>query len=84
MNSSIKNLIDNVKDSCKINSSIEIVDASKVIIEEMIRIIEYCNTKVVVDIGKSLLIINGNDLNICDYYNKNIVIEGKVSSVIFE
>ncbi len=84
MNNSVKQLFDNIKDGYKINSNIEIVDASKVIIEEMIKLIEYCNTKIIIDVGKNLLIINGDNLNICDYYNKNIVIEGKVSSVIFE
>ena len=73
MKNSLRHLATNVKDSYKLNGSVEIVNASKVIVEEISKIIDYSNTKVVIDIGKNILVINGIGLNVCDYFNKNTI-----------
>lgn len=80
----VKNYFRQLDEIGKINSSVEIIDAKRVIVEEFIKIIDYCENRVVLDIGKKLLVICGTELNIYDYFNKNIVIDGKITSISFE
>jgi len=80
----VKNYFKHLNEIRKINSSVEIIDAKRVIIEELSKIIDYSDKKIVLDVGKKLLVIHGFDMNISDYYNKNIVIDGVISSVFFE
>jgi len=72
------------KDFKKISSSVEIINAKRIIVEEMIKIIDYSENRVVLDIGNRILTICGFELSIYDYYNKNIVIDGVITSVLFE
>ena len=66
------------------NSNVEIIDKKRVIVEEMISIIDYCDTKVVIDIGKNILSISGENLNIYDYCDRTVIINGIIDSVSFE
>ena len=40
--------------------------------------------KIILDIGNKILTICGFELGIYDYCNKNIVIDGMITSVMFE
>lgn len=78
MNKKIKKPLTNL------DGSIEIIGSNRVIVEDIMSIVEYSEEHIIIDIGSRMLNIFGQSLEIYDYFNKSLIIDGKVNSVTFE
>ncbi len=78
MNKKVKNPMTNL------DGSVEIIGTKRVIVEDIVSIIEYCDERIRIDIGSRMLNIIGQSLEIYDYFNKSLIIDGKINSVTFD
>lgn len=64
--------------------TVEVVGNKKVIIENVTKITEYENERVMLQCGKRILTVFGANLTIDSYSEKVIVVNGTIKSISFE
>lgn len=68
----------------KYRDCIEIIGTERMIVENTSGILEYCEERIRLSIGKNYVVITGAGLKLNDYIEKNIVIDGKIQNITFE
>lgn len=64
--------------------TIEVIGNNRVIIENANKILEYKQECIRLNVGKRIVKISGGHLKMNDYTDKNIVINGIITDIVFE
>lgn len=68
----------------ELDGTIEIIGSKRIIIDDIVSIVEYSSENIILDIGCKMISIVGKSLEIYDYFNKSLIIDGTIGSVTFE
>ena len=79
-------LVDFIKGFADYNndSVIEIIDMETVIIENVLSVIEYEQNILRVTLDEHIVVVEGENLRITDFIEKNIIVNGKIGGVRIE
>ena len=79
-------LVDFIKGFADYNndSVIEIIGLETVIIENVLSVIEYEQNILRVTLDKRIVVVEGENLRITDFIEKNIIVNGKIGGVRIE